>query len=88
MSHEATYTTDQRAVKRQIYVCRLNIGGKRERICGDFATVMLLLRLALGVARDGDRRASASAAIFAQIASESERHTGCVAERHLQAGRA
>lgn len=53
MSQEATYTKDQRAVKRQIYVCRLNIDGKRERICGDFATVMLLLRLALGAKQEG-----------------------------------
>ena len=54
MSQEVIYTKSANVVKsRQIYVCRLNIGGKRERICGDFSTVMLLLRLALGARQEG-----------------------------------
>lgn len=33
---------------RQIYVCRISIDGKRQRVRGDFPTVMLLVRMALG----------------------------------------
>lgn len=51
---EKTYPKSANVVKsRQIHVCRLTIGGKRQRVCADFSTVMLLVRLAMGAKQGG-----------------------------------
>ena len=51
---EKTYPKSVNVVKsRQIHVCRLTIGGKRERVCADFSTVLVLVRLVMGAKQEG-----------------------------------